>query len=326
MTSHSLATLTPLLQGNRLWHAQEMLGVSGASAQVYSTGFEALDAVLPGRGWSAGQLNELICTPGAGGEWSLVVQGLLGALAPTPVCRIPQLALINSPYDPYLPAWQAAGIAPQSVLRVDTRAHAQSEPRACWAGEQALHCADIKAVVAWMPRAPAQSLRRLQLAASQSQALLFVIRPQALREHSSPAALRLLLQRVDAMRSEVQLLKCRGSVAQHRMSIDVLSPSLRALLQARKRRAHTVPAISITPQPSPSHRMTPRSQVIGLLPDHLLFGNERAAEGPAMSAKVHHGLDRNSSPLPITLINPAPSPRVVPERALKRAARHARSH
>jgi protein ImuA len=311
MSARPAIHLSSLLEGQQLWHAQEMLGVAALSAQVQPTGFEALDAALPGRGWPLSQLNELICTPGVSGEWSLMLPGLRAAQA-----SARQLVLINAPHEPYLPAWQAAGISPARVLRLDAGAHSQAQQRACWAAEQALHCADVAAVVAWLPRAPTESLRRLQLAASESQILLFVVRPLAAQDHSSPAALRLLLSRSDALHTEVSILKCRGSAGQVSVQIDLLSPPLRALLQARKRRSQTAPSISTTQQPSPVFRMTPRSQVIGLLPDHLLFGNERAAEGPAMSVKAHHGLDRTP---------PHPNITTPSERSLKRAARHARS-
>ena len=322
MSALYTSNLSALFDGHQLWHAREMLGSASSCAKGLPTGFEALDSALPNRGWQLGQLNELICVQGSSGEWSLMLPGLLLTLASKPTRRQPKLVLINSPYEPYLPAWQAAGIAPSCVLRVDTSAHAQAQPRACWATEQALRCADIAAVVAWLPRAPAEALRRLQLAASQSDILLFVVRPLTARDHSSPAALRLILTRIDALRCEVQILKCRGSAGQSSIQIDLLSPSLRALLQARKRRYSEAPSISITSQPSPVFRMTPRSQVIGLLPDHLLFGNERAAEGPALSVKAHHGLDRTTT---LININPPPPAGIAPERSLKRAARHARS-
>lgn len=329
MSVPHLSSLSGLLNSHQLWRAREMLGTASSLAQGLPSGFEALDLALPTRGWPVGHLNELICTQGASGEWSLMLPGLLSALTPKPTRRLLKLILINSPYEPYLPAWQAVGISPSSVLRIDTSAHALAQPRACWATEQALHCHDIAAVVAWLPRASAQSLRRLQLAASQSQILLFVVRPLTARDHSSPASLRLMLTRLNALHSEVEILKCRGSAGQLTVQIDLLSPSLRALLQARKRRSRTAPSISTTSQPSHVFRMTPRSQAIELLPDHLLFGNERAAEGPAMSVKAHHGLDRTTPPLPtlihIPKINSPPPLGIASERTLKRAARHARS-
>jgi hypothetical protein len=251
--------------------------------------------------------------------------GILAALACAALKRPSKLVLINPPHEPYLPSWQVAGLLASCIVRVDTHAHTQAQARACWVAEQALHCADVAVVLAWLPRAPAESLRRLQLAASQSTILLFVIRPLAAREQSSTAALRLLLSRQDALHSEVHILKCRGSAAQSSVHIDLLSLPLRALLQARKRRSFDAPPITTTSQTSPVFRMTPRSQVIGLLPDHLLFGNERAAEGPAMSVKAHHGLDRTP---PLVSISPNQATQPISinfQRSLKRAARHARS-
>ena len=200
----------------------------------------------------------------------------------------------------------------------------------------------VGAVVAWLPRVPADALRRLQWAAAQAQALLFVVRPVAAREQSSPAALRLVLQRHDALHGNVHVFKCRGSAAPSSIQIELLSPQWRALLQARKQRMQSAPFIKTTSQHNPVFRMTPRSQGIGLLPDHLLFGNERAAEGPAMNARANHGLDRtltHDNPPSISISTNANSTisvttnvttnantaNTLPDRAIKRAARHERS-
>ncbi len=326
MSAQPAPDLSTLLQGHQLWHAQELLGSRSSQPDALSTGFASLDLALPSKGWPVGQLNELICTQGGSGEWSLMQPAILSALAAVSNRRQPRLILVNPPHEPFLPAWYAAGISPSSIVRVDTCAHAQAQPRACWVTEQALHCSDVVAVLAWLPRAPADALRRLQLAASQSTILLFVIRPLSARDQSSPAALRLVLSRQDALHSEVHILKCRGGAAQTTVQVDLISPSLRALLQARKRRSFVAPFITTTSQTFPMFRMTPRSQVIGLLPAHLLFGNERAAEGPAMSVKAHHGLDRTPPLVPSfsTPITTQPIS-IPPERILKRAARHARS-
>jgi protein ImuA len=337
MSAQPATDLSTLLQGNQLWHAQELLGSQSSQPDALSTGFAALDLALPSKGWPVGQLNELICTAGGSGEWSLMQPAILSALTAISSHRLPRLILVNPPHEPFLPAWHAAGISTSSIVRVDTHTHTHAQPRACWATEQALHCSDVAVVVAWLPRAPADALRRLQLAASQSTILLFVIRPLAAQDQSSPAALRLVLSPVDAARNEIHIIKCRGSAKQTTLQIDLLSPSLRALLQARKRRSSTAPSITTTSQISPVFRMTPRSQVIGLLPSHLLFGNERAAEGPAMSVKAHHGLDR-TPPLVTSFstnignhtsaskVNTTTQPASIPpERSLKRAARHARS-
>lgn len=321
--------VSALLQGNQLWHARDFLGLRNTSVQNLPTGFPALDALLPGQGWPTGQISELICAQATSAEWSLMLPALVARLASAGKAKPSQLVLINPPHEPYLPGLQMRGIAPGCVIRIDTQEHKQAQQRACWAAEQALHCAEVAAVVAWLPRAPADCLRRLQLAASQSQVTLFVLRPLAAREQSSPAALRLVLHRLDALLCDVHILKCRGATAQTHVQIEILVPPLRALLQARKQRAQSMSLIKTIPQNNPVFRMTPRSQGMGLLPDHLLFGNERAAEGPAMNARANHGLDRTTTLTPlfqpyIPTSTPATTSITI-DRSAKREARHARS-
>ena len=54
-----------------------------------------------------------------------------------------------------------------------------------WACEQALRCAEVAAVLAWLPRARVGELRRLQLAAAQHESLLFVFRPESAAQAAS---------------------------------------------------------------------------------------------------------------------------------------------
>ena len=58
-----------------------------------------------------------------------------------------------------------------------------------WAAEQALRCADVAAVLAWLPQAKSAELRRLHMAAQQHVRLLFVFRGLNARHDASPAPL-----------------------------------------------------------------------------------------------------------------------------------------
>ena len=344
MSSAQSSEISALLESSQMWRAREFLGAQSVAEHGVPTGCVALDAALPSQGWPVGQICELLCAQGGCIAWPLIWPALLARLKPSQalLSKTPsQLVLINPPFQPYMPAWLASGMQPGCLIKIDTSAHAQLQSRASWAAEQALHCAATAAVVAWLPRAQPDALRRLQIAAAQAQALLFVVRPIAARDQSSPAALRLVLHRLDALHGEIHIFKCRGSAAPSNIQIELLSPQWRALLQARQRRMQIAPHTihphkttqQITTQPTAKQqtttsqqpavfRMTPRSQGIELLPDNLLFGNERAAEGPARSVKAHHGLDRTLTytSIPFNTVSSIP-----PERALKREARHARS-
>jgi hypothetical protein len=79
-----------------------------------------------------------------------------------------------------------------------------------WAAEQSLRCRSFGAVLAW----PAltirdRDIRRLQLAAEAGGSTGFLYRCVEAARESSPAALRLKLQRVESA-LQIDVVKCRG--------------------------------------------------------------------------------------------------------------------
>ncbi|NDE41815.1 MAG: hypothetical protein EB007_07590 [Betaproteobacteria bacterium] len=119
---------------------------------------------------------------------------------------------------PFGPALQAQGLAVQRLLWVNP-----SQMQAClWAAEQALRCAGVLAVLAWLPQAlrvRPEQLRRLQLAAQSYGKPLFAMRPAQAQGESSPAVLRLLLAPLPGQPAgqahgtdglQLQVLKRRG--------------------------------------------------------------------------------------------------------------------
>ena len=178
------------------------------------TGFPQLDAELPGGGWPAGSLTELV--PAHDGIGELRILGpALARLARAGE----RLAWIAPPYLPYAPALAAAGIALGQVLIVRTR----SARDALWAAEQALRSAACGAVLVWPGEAKYAALRRLQLAAEGTRAMTMLFRaPQAAVE-ASPAALRLALDTA-AGGIAVRILKRRGAVCARPIAIDLGRP------------------------------------------------------------------------------------------------------
>jgi protein ImuA len=107
--------------------------------------------------------------------------------------------------------------------------HAQS---ALWASEQALRCADVACVLAWLPRCRGTDLRRLHLAAAQHGKLLFVFRDVEARNESSPARVRIELEESEALR--VHILKRRGPPLASAIELPSQPMRLRHLLDSRK--------------------------------------------------------------------------------------------
>lgn len=163
-----------------VWHAHAL---ASSALQVQATGDAALDAQLPGGGWPVGALTEILQPAGVHCEWRLLLPALVQ-------CGRGPVVLVAPPHVPFAPALATQGLAAQRLLSVV----AQPASARLWACEQALRCADVNAVLAWLPQARSDQLRRLQMAAAEYSKLLFVMRPLALQAEASPAALRLQIQ------------------------------------------------------------------------------------------------------------------------------------
>jgi len=151
-------------------------------APARSTGHAALDAQLPTGGWPRGKLTELVPDRAGGGELDL----LLPCLAEC--TREGRSVVFAAP--PLVPCPQRlhrAGVDLARVLVVRAPDHA------LWAAEQCLKSGLCGAVVAWPARNQVneRAVRRLQLAAENGEAPLFVCYPPGCPAPPSLAALRL---------------------------------------------------------------------------------------------------------------------------------------
>lgn len=253
-----------------LWRAHQL---GAARAAVTPSGFERLDAELPGGGWPHRGLTELLLPHPGVGELRLLAPALAApaASAGGPAAAGP--ALLLAPPGA-LSGWALAalGIAPQRLLwlepaglpggcddmRVDARADARTDARsdALWALEQALLSGHLGPVLAWWPGVlRADALRRLQLAAQAHDAPVFLLRGSAARARTSPAPLRLALQPVGIDRLALHLFKRRGPPLPHPLLIDlppVLGERERRRLQQRRVRLPALGAPAPLPAPASS--------------------------------------------------------------------------
>jgi hypothetical protein len=214
-TAAAMAAVT--LNPQHLWRANE-IAVTEAESTLPS-GFAALDAVLPGGGWPQGQLVELLVDAPGLGELSLLAPALAERSALRPVVWVLPCDQdsAGSPMAtaalPYAPALHDAGMDLARAIFVQPATARES----CWALEQALRAPHLGAVVGWLSvggsarsaEAEFRALRRLHLLATQSRALVFVLRSTRSAALPSPAALRLQLSQHEG-RLQVQVLKRRG--------------------------------------------------------------------------------------------------------------------
>lgn len=206
---------------HNVWRGDE-LGL--ADTPVVGTGHAALDAELPGGGWPVGAMTELLQARAEAHVWQL----LLPALAAAVESRGGPVVLVGAPHAPFGPALAAGGLPTEALMWV----RAEAPAARLWACEQALRCADVAAVMAWLPQARVGELRRLQLAAAQHEGLLFVVRPEALVQSASPARLRLQLVPADGGQMDVHLIKRRGPPLARPLTLPARSERLAALLAA----------------------------------------------------------------------------------------------
>lgn len=182
------------LLGPRIWRAHEQ-----ASIRTEPTGFSALDRALPGGGWPLGAVSEVLHAQPGVGEMSLALP-LLARL--TQAGR--PIAFVAPPMLPYAPRLAGAGVVLARVL-VTQPELAQDR---LWCAEQLLRAA-AGAVLLWIDKADTQSLRRLQLAAENSDSCVLVYRSDRHAAEATPSALRLRVWREQGM-PQVEVLKCRG--------------------------------------------------------------------------------------------------------------------
>ncbi len=241
---------TPLPLPADVWRAD---AVAQAVAHALDTGYPALNAVLPGGGWPPGALVEVLQPQAGLHEWGLIAPAL-ASLQKTAPGKL--LVLSGAPWQPFGPALGARQIDMRRLLCVQS---ARGDgPALLWATREALQCADVAAVLAWLPDARSAHLRRLQIAAHMHHKLLFVFRTPRAQHESSPAPLRLLLEGVAGEDGQVRvhILKRRGPPLAAPLLLDTRPQRLSALIAASRERLRLKreeDAPLLLPVTSPAH-------------------------------------------------------------------------
>lgn len=194
-----------------MWRGKQM----SHHIRTLSTGHACLDDLLPGNGWPAGALTELIhASPGCG-EFSLLLP-VLAQLSR----ENHWLVMIDPPWIPYPPALHGFGLALEKLVLV----HTQNNKESLWACEQVVRGMPGGAMLAWPDRLSFSELRRLQLAAKNTGKMVFLFRGQKTANCPSPAALRLQLT-ADEGDLRVRVLKCRGLRQEKDVRLRNLTPA-----------------------------------------------------------------------------------------------------
>ena len=236
-----------------LWRAHQL---GPARAPVFDTGFAALDAELPGGGWPARALTELLLPHPGVGELRLLAPALAALQG-----QERSVIWFDPPAEPCAWALEALGLRARQIVVVRSRAALKSRAReilpaadTLWALEQALQSGHVGAVLAWLPaRLPGEALRRLQLAAQAHDGPAFLLREEAARQRPSVAPLRLLLASAGPDLLRMRLLKRRGPPLARPLEV-ALAPVLAAPALARSRAGRRAASAEV-PVPAPAETL-----------------------------------------------------------------------
>jgi len=213
--------LAAVLENPAIWRG----GDCAPEPAAIASGFAALDAVLPGRGWPQSALTEIVLAREGIGELRLTLPALARLQA-----EARDIVWIAPPYLPYAPAFAAAGLDPARLAIVRC-----ANPAAqLWAFEQALRAPECGAAFAWLGLRDDRALRRLAVAAREGRTWgVLWRRPGQTAAASAAVPLRLALA-PDNARLAVRVLKRRGGDLAQPVLVDVGRTELPPALIARR--------------------------------------------------------------------------------------------
>lgn len=217
LSNDSNDSLQSLLSRSDIWRASTTIQDHNVSCRGggVDTGYPELNQVLVTGGWPSKALLEIHANTLGSGEWQLLLPVLVDRYS----------ALIGPPHIPYAPALVEAGVDLRRLLVINP-----PDPAGLlWAAEQVLKSAACEVLLLWEGSRlfRYQELRKLQLAASESACLFFLLRPPLAAKQLSPAALRLSLEPKSDVLS-LMVSKQRGSCARQSVCLPI-PPSWKAL-------------------------------------------------------------------------------------------------
>ena len=193
-------------------------------ASTCASGFEALDAALPGGGWPGFGLTELLSSPAGVLEFRLLGPAL------GRVCAAGRsVVLVGAPHRPHLPGLLPHGLLARQLVWVQ----AETVAERLWATEQLIKAGAGGAIVAWLPQARPAQLRRLQVLASAHEGPVWLCRPAAAARESSAAPLRLLARPGADWALAVDVLKRQGPPLARTLQLPSVPAGLPPVLPAR---------------------------------------------------------------------------------------------
>lgn len=206
-----------------LWRGDQL---GGPVAETLSSGFHALDRVLPGAGWPCGSLSEILVP-----QFSVVELRLLSPVIGALTREGRSVALVGPPMAPHAPGLRHDGIDERHLVWIDV-----DTPRdRLWSAEQLVKAGSFGATIAWLPHVRAEQIRRLQVLAARCKGPVFLIRPEVAARDSSAAPLRLLARVQTDWQIAVNVLKRKGTPLEEQLLLPSVPGGLSKIMTPRLR-------------------------------------------------------------------------------------------
>jgi protein ImuA len=190
------------------------------------TGFEALDAELPGHGWPCQSLTEVLQVQSSVLEWRLLAPAMH-----TLVGQGKQIVIVGPPKPPHLPGLKHLGLDERHIVWIQ----ADKPVERLWATEQLIKANAAGMLVSWLPQARQEQIRRLQVCAQSCDGPVILCRPAAAEHEASAAPLRLQARLGIDWELHVHLLKRKGPPHEGELTLPSVPGGLDAILTPRLR-------------------------------------------------------------------------------------------
>jgi protein ImuA len=206
---------------------------------VVSSGFAALDAELAGGGWPCNAITEILQPQPSLCEWRLLSPALSDLVASGG-----QILLVGPPKRPHAPGLIQLGISEKNLVWVA----ADTPAERLWCTEQLVKSNPRGgAILAWLPQARPEQLRRLQVHAQSCDCPVFLFRPEAAQLDASPAPLRVLATLGSDWQLQVHILKRKGALMDGSIALPSIPGTLASVFTPRLMRPSQLMAKPMEP-------------------------------------------------------------------------------
>jgi len=196
-----------------------------ADKTVVSSGFVSLDAQLPGGGWPCNAVTEILQPQLPLCEWRLLSPALAGLSASGG-----HILLVGPPKRPHVPGLIQLGISDKNLVWMA----ADTPAERLWTTEQLVKANPRGgAILAWLPQARAEQIRRLQVHAQSCDGPVFLFRPQAAQFDASPAPLRVSVTLGADWQLLLHILKRKGALMDGVIAIPSIPGTLASVFTPR---------------------------------------------------------------------------------------------